>query len=61
MIYLLWFLLAFAAVLDNYRISDKFFDVNQLFDTAELHHEHVVVLFILLGISFYYIEKLLSI
>lgn len=60
MIYLLWFFLAFLIVADNYRISGKFFDVSQLFDTAKLHHEHVAVLFILLGLSFYYIEKLLS-
>lgn len=60
MIYLLWFFLAFIATLDNYRISGKLFDVSQLFDTAKLHHEHITVLFILLGLSFYYIEKLLS-
>ncbi|MEM3974995.1 MAG: hypothetical protein QW320_11560 [Ignisphaera sp.] len=60
MIYLLWFFLAFIAVLDNYRLSGKLFDVNQIFDTTKLHHEHVIVLFILLGLSFYYVEKLLS-
>lgn len=60
MIYLLWFFLAFIAALDNRRLSGKFFNVNQLFDTAELHHEHVIVLFILLGLSFYYVKKLLS-
>lgn len=60
MIYLLWFFLAFIAVIDNYRLGGKLFDVNQLFGTTKLHHEHVVVLFILLGLSFYYVEKLLS-
>lgn len=60
MIYLLWFLLAFIAALDNYRLSGKLFDVNQIFDTTKLHHEHVIVLFILLGLSFYYVKKLLS-
>lgn len=34
------------------RLSGKFFDVNQLFDATE----HVVVL----GLSFYYVKKLLS-
>ena len=59
MIYLLWFFLAFIVALDNYR-SGTFFDVSQLFDTTTLHHEHVIVLFILLGLSFYYVEKFLS-
>jgi len=41
-------------LIDNYRLSGKLFDVGQLFDTTQLHHEHMALLFLLLAISFHY-------
>lgn len=57
MVYLVWLFLAAVAVIDNYVKSGVLFDVSQMFDTSALHHEHFVVMFILLAVSFWYVER----
>jgi len=46
--------LTILTLLDNYRLSGKLFDISQLFDTTQLHHEHMAAIFLLLAISFHY-------
>lgn len=51
---LIFSFLTILTLLDNYRLTGKLFDVGQLFDTTQLHHEHMATIFILLAISFYF-------
>jgi len=46
--------LTILTLLDNYRLTGKLFDPSQLFDTTQLHHEHMAAIFLLLAISFHY-------
>jgi len=50
---LIFSILTLLTLLDNYRLTGKLFDISQLFDTTQLHHEHMAVIFILLAVSFH--------
>jgi len=51
---MLSFFIILLTIIDNYRLSEKLFNVRQLLDTTQLHHEYMAIIFASLSISFYY-------
>jgi hypothetical protein len=48
--FLLFLTLALLSALDNYTKSGTLFDMHQLLDTSQPHHEHFTALFTLLAV-----------